>query len=32
MCIQVIACGGFWNIPSAPAWTGTVTKVTGGIA
>ncbi len=32
MCIQVIACNGTWNIPSAPAWTGTVTKVTGGIA
>lgn len=32
MCIQAIACNGTWNIPSAPAWTGTVTKVTGGIA
>ncbi len=32
MCIQVIACNATWNIPSAPAWTGTVTKVTGGIA
>lgn len=32
MCIQAIACNGTWNVPSAPAWTGTVTKVTGGIA
>ncbi len=32
MCIHAIAAGGTWNIPSAPAWTGTVTKVTGGIA
>lgn len=32
MCIQAIACNGTWNIPSAPGWTGTVTKVTGGIA
>jgi hypothetical protein len=32
MCIHVMACNGTWNIPSAPAWTGTVTKVTGGIA
>lgn len=32
MCIQVIACNGTWNIPSAPAWTGTVTKVTAAIA
>jgi hypothetical protein len=32
VCVQAIACNGAWNIPSAPAWTGTVTKVTGGIA
>jgi len=32
LCIHAIAAGGTWNIPSAPAWTGTVTKVTGGIA
>lgn len=32
MCIQAIACNGTWNVPSAPGWTGTVTKVTGGIA
>lgn len=32
MCIHVLACNGTWNLPSAPAWTGTVTKVTAGIA
>jgi hypothetical protein len=32
LCIHAIAAGGTWNIPSAPGWTGTVTKVTGGIA
>lgn len=32
LCIVAIACDGAWNVPSAPAWTGTVTKVTGGIA
>lgn len=28
----VMAVNGFWTVPSAPAWTGTVTKVVGGIA
>jgi hypothetical protein len=32
LCISVWACAGAWMIPSAPAWTGTVTKVTAGIA
>lgn len=32
MALQVIACNGFWTCFSGPAWTGTVTKVTGGIA
>jgi hypothetical protein len=32
MCVQVIACNGTWNVCSGPAWTGTVTKVTAGIA
>ena len=32
LCISVYACNGAWMIPSAPAWTGTVTKVTAGIA
>lgn len=32
LCILCIACDGAWNIPSGPAWTGTVTKVTAGIA
>jgi hypothetical protein len=32
MRINVMAVNGFWTIASAPAWTGTVTKVTGGIA
>lgn len=26
------AMNGFWTVPCCPAWTGTVTKVTGGIA
>ena len=30
--MQAIACNGFWNALSAPAWTGTVTKVIGGLA
>lgn len=30
--IRCIAVNGAWNIQSAPAWTGTVTKVTAGIA
>ena len=32
LAIQCIAVNGAWNVISAPAWTGTVTKVTGGIA
>lgn len=32
LAVQVWACNGFWTVPSAPAWTGTVTKVVGGIA
>jgi len=30
--IIAFACNGAWIVPSAPAWTGTVTKVTAGIA
>lgn len=30
--IDVYAVNGAWNVISAPAWTGTVTKVTAGIA
>lgn len=29
---MVVACNGYWNALCFPAWTGTVTKVTGGIA
>lgn len=32
MALMVFACNGFWTVPCFPAWTGTVTKVTGGIA
>lgn len=32
LCIQVMACNGAWLVFSAPAWTGTVTKMIGGIA
>lgn len=32
MGIEAYACNGFWTVCCAPAWTGTVTKVTGGIA
>lgn len=32
MAIEAYACNGFWTVPCFPAWTGTVTKVTGGIA
>lgn len=33
MCVgPIIACNGTWNIPSAPAWTGTVTKVTAAVS
>ena len=32
LCIIVVAVNGAWNIVSGPAWTGTVTKVTAGIA
>lgn len=32
MALHVIAAGGFWCIPQAPALTGTVTNITGGIA
>ena len=32
MALVVYACNGFWTVPCFPAWTGTVTKVTGGIA
>lgn len=31
ICLLAIACDGAWNIPSAPAWTSTVTKVTAAI-
>lgn len=30
--VQVIAAGGFWTPTSAPAWTGTVTKVTAALS
>jgi hypothetical protein len=30
--MMAIACNGAWNVFSAPAWTGTVTKLIGGIA
>lgn len=32
LCIICVAVNGAWNVVSAPAWTGTVTKVTAGIA
>lgn len=32
MALVVIAAGGYWQIPQAPALTGTVTNITGGIA
>lgn len=32
LCIQLMACNGVWCVFSAPAWTGTVTKMIGGIA
>lgn len=32
LCIMCVAVNGAWNIQSAPAWTGTVTKLIGGIA
>jgi hypothetical protein len=32
LCLTVWACNGGWMVPSAPAWTGTVTKLIGGIA
>jgi hypothetical protein len=32
MALIVYACNGFWTVPTFPAWTGTVTKVVGGIA
>ncbi|HZL96160.1 MAG TPA: hypothetical protein VFB99_21055 [Vicinamibacterales bacterium] len=31
-CFQTMAVNGNWNVISAPAWTGTVTKVTAGVA
>jgi len=31
-CLNVFAAGGFWCIPQAPAMTGTVTNITGGVA
>lgn len=31
-CFQTMAINGNWNVISAPAWTGTVTKVTAGLA
>ena len=32
LCIVCFAVNGAWNVVSAPGWTGTVTKVTAGIA
>jgi hypothetical protein len=32
MALLVIAAGGYWSIPQAPALTGTVTNITGGVA
>jgi len=32
MLLEVMAVNGFWTTPCSPGWTGTVTKVTGGIA
>jgi hypothetical protein len=32
LCILCVACNGAWRTISAPAWTGTVTKMIGGIA
>jgi hypothetical protein len=32
MLLMVMAINGFWTVPTFPAWTGTVTKVVGGIA
>ncbi len=31
-CLVAYACNGMWMVPSAPAWTGTVTKLIGAIA
>jgi hypothetical protein len=31
-CLVFYACNGLWFTPSAPAWTGTVTKLIGAIA
>lgn len=31
-CFTVYACNGIWFVPSAPAWTGTVTKLIGAVS